>query len=189
MFAHIRQDFDTHGRSLRERAFWAMLLYRFGRWGLARRFAPLRWLFGKVYGLFNVFAPILTGVAIDRNMLVGEEFHIVHPGMVVIHDRVRFGDRCGVMHGVTIGSAPGSAGVPQIGDDVFIGTGAVVIGNIKIGNGARIAANSLVVCDVPAGAMAIGVPAKIYPSYPARRCPSTPDAPEDSHCAEADAQA
>ncbi len=55
-------------------------------------------------------------------------------------------------------------GVPTIGDDVFIGAGAVVLGAIHIGQGARIAANSLVLTDVPAGAMAIGVPAKIYPA-------------------------
>ena len=169
MFDHIRADFQTHGRSWRHRALWAMVVYRFGRWSLGRRWALTRWAYGKVYGLASFFTPILTGVAIDRHMTVGEEFHIVHPGMVVIHDRVRFGDRCGVMHGVTIGSAPGSPGVPQIGDDVFIATGAVVVGNITIGNGARIAANSLVVCDVPAGALAMGVPAKIYPKVPGRR--------------------
>jgi serine O-acetyltransferase len=169
MFENVRRDYLTHGRSLRNRALWALVLYRFGRWALARRFAPLRWAGGKIYGAVGVFAPVLTGVAIDRHMTVGEGFHIVHPGMIVIHPRVSFGDRCGVMHSITIGVAPGADGVPKIGNDVFIGTGAVVIGAITVGDGARIAANSLVVCDVPPGALAIGVPAKIYPGQATKK--------------------
>ncbi len=165
MFEHIRKDYDTHGRALRNRALWGMALYRFGRWSLALRFGPARWFTGKIYGLLNIVAPVLTGVGIDRNMVVGERFHIVHPGMVLIHPDVRFGDRCGVMHGVTIGTSTGDrGGVPAIGNDVFVGTGAVLLGPITIGDGAKIAANSVVVCDVPAGALAIGVPAKIYPN-------------------------
>jgi serine O-acetyltransferase len=56
-----------------------------------------------------------------------------------------------------------SGGVPKIGNDVFIGTGAAVLGPITIGDGARIAANSLVIADVPPGMLAMGVPAKNYP--------------------------
>ena len=55
-----------------------------------------------------------------------------------------------------------------IGNNVFIGAYATVLGGIKIGDGAKIAANSLVICDVPAGATAIGVPAKVYPAQAAK---------------------
>jgi serine O-acetyltransferase len=168
MFKHIRHDFSVHGRSWRNRAWWAMVLYRFGRWAQQQRFAPLRWLLGKIYGFCTIFSPIITGVAIDRSMIVGEFFHIVHPGMVVIHPGVVFGDRCGVMHNVTIGQNMNSD-VPRIGNDVFIGAGAVVLGSIRIGDGAIIASNSLVISDVPANALAMGVPAKMYAGMGARR--------------------
>ncbi|HVP72491.1 MAG TPA: serine acetyltransferase [Phycisphaerales bacterium] len=163
MFERIRHDFNVYGRSWRHRALWAMALYRFGQWGERQRLQPLRWLLGKIYGFCAVFAPIITGVAIDRAMKIGEKFHIVHPGMVVIHPGAVFGDRCGIMHNVTIGQNMNS-GVPVFGNDVFIGAGAVVLGDIRIGDGACIASNSLVISDVPVNAMAMGVPAKVYPN-------------------------
>jgi len=67
-----------------------------------------------------------------------------------------------VMHNVTIGTNM-TGGAPRIGNDVFIGCGATILGEITIGDGVRIASNSLVISDVPAGAMAMGVPAKVYP--------------------------
>jgi serine O-acetyltransferase len=163
MFERIREDYAVHGRLLRERALWAMAVYRFGQWADRLRPAPLRWLFGKSYGVLIVFAPIVTGVYLDRRVRVGRGFHIVHAGGISFHPDVTFGERCGVMQNVTIGMNM-RGGVPTIGDDVFIGAGAVILGEITIGAGARIAANSLVINDVPPGAVAMGVPAKIYPN-------------------------
>lgn len=104
----------------------------------------------------------LTGVDLDRTTQVGEALHIVHGGMISIHPDAIIGDRVGIMHGVTLGTNMGP-GAPVIGDDVFIGCQASILGRVKIGNGARIAANSLVITDVPSGAVAIGVPARIGP--------------------------
>jgi serine O-acetyltransferase len=162
MFENIRNDYRTHGRTWTNRGLWAMTLYRFGRWALGVRLPPLRWALGKTYGLLNLFSPVFTGVAMDRMMDIGRDFHIVHPGLVVLHVQAVFGDRCGVMHNVTVGQNM-SGGAPRFGNDVFIGTGASVLGEITIGDGAWIAANSLVVSDVPAGALAMGVPARVYP--------------------------
>jgi serine O-acetyltransferase len=170
MFERIRDDFAFY-RSWRHRAFWALLLFRFGQWSLSLRFRPFRWATGKVYGLIRIFSPIFTGIAIDRGMRVGRNFRIIHPGGIVIHPEVSFGDRCGIMHNVTVGMNMDRPGVPRIGDDVFIGTGAVVIGNIVVGDGALIAANSLVFFDVPADALAMGVPAVIYPNKSRLRRP------------------
>lgn len=175
MFENIREDYSFY-RSWRHRAFWAMLVFRFGQW--SNRLSPvaLRWLTGKAYGFVRTFSPIFTGVAIDRGMRIGHRFHIIHPGGIVIHPEVSFGHRCGIMHNVTIGTNMDRQGVPTIGDDVFIGAGAVVIGRIVIGDGALIAANSLVFFDVPADALAMGVPATIYPNKSRLRRP----APETS---------
>jgi serine O-acetyltransferase len=162
MFERIREDFDVYGRRLRNRALWAMVVYRFGQWADRVRFRPLRWLLRKAYGILNLFIPIVTGITIDCDMKVGRRFHIIHAGPLQIHPDTVFGDRCGVMHHVTIGVNM-DGGVPRFGNDVFVGAGAVVVGEITIGDGARIAANSLVITDVPPDGLAMGVPARIYP--------------------------
>jgi serine O-acetyltransferase len=159
MFDNIRADYVLH-RPLRNRALWALVVYRFGRWSLQRKFPPWRWLTSKVYGLLNIASQIVTGTIMERGVRIGKGFHIVHPERVRIHSDVVIGDRVGVMHGVTIGTNV-DGGVPTIGNDVFIGANATIIGRIKVGDGARIAANSLVLANVPPGTVAIGVPAKI----------------------------
>src|SRR5262249_9217168 len=110
---------------------------------------------------------------------IGKGFHIIHTGMVSIHPDVVIGDRCGIMHNVTLGTNMGDE-VPTIGNDVFIGCGASILGKVKVGDGARIAANSLVITDVPPGAVAMGVPAKVIPNMslvrdkPAEKRPQAP---------------
>lgn len=163
MFDNIREDFRIHGHSLTNGAFWAMVVYRYGAWSLKRRFGPWRWLTSKVYGVLKIISETTTGVLLDRTTKIGKGFHIVHSGMVSIHPNAVFGDRCGVMHGVTIGTNMGDD-VPVIGNDVFIGCNASVLGKVKIGDGARIAANTLVIYDIPPGATAMGVPARVIPS-------------------------
>jgi serine O-acetyltransferase len=161
MFEQLRGDYVRHGRSLRNRAVWALAVYRFGRWSLARRTAPARWLSGKLYGVAAVLSEILTGVTLDRTVRVGEGLHILHAATIFIHPDVVIGERCGVMHNVTIGTNMGSE-VPVIGDDVFIGCGASILGKVRVGDRARIAANSLVINDVPADSFVAGVPARAF---------------------------
>lgn len=80
---------------------------------------------------------------------------------IVIHADSVLGDRVVVSPNVTIGGTGTSVGVPVIGDDVHIGTGARVLGPVRVGRGARIGANAVVLCDVPEGALAVGVPARV----------------------------
>jgi serine O-acetyltransferase len=84
------------------------------------------------------------------------------------------------MHDVTIGTNMEREGVPVLGDDVFVGAGAKILGPVRIGSGARIAANSLVLQDVPEGATAIGVPARVL-RYTGRASSvdEAPAAPDD----------
>lgn len=171
MFDRIRQDYQTY-RSARHRGFWALVFYRYGRWVAAMRPGPIRWALNGVYSTLSIIAPVITGVSLDRSTEIGSALHIIHPGMVLIHPRARIGHRVGVMHGITIGTSPTHPGMPTIGDDVFIGCGAVILGPVTIGDGARIAPNSLVITDVAPGATAIGVPAKVYPASTAGRAPA-----------------
>lgn len=87
----------------------------------------------------------------------------VHPFCIVIGAKATIGKRCKIYNGVTIGNRKGehSDGMAVVGDDVFIGTGAKLLGEIHIGNRARIGANSVVLKDVPDDSVAIGVPAVI----------------------------
>jgi serine O-acetyltransferase len=165
LFENIREDFQTHGASFKNRAFWAMLTYRFGRWGESRSSSPARWLCGKVYGALYLISEITTGVHIPCGVTLGKRFHIIHAdGSISIHPATIIGDDVGVMHNVTIGTNMNDE-VPVIGNKVFIGVGASVLGGVKIGDGARIAANSLVISDVPAGAVAMGVPARVLRDF------------------------
>ena len=170
MFENVREDFARHGRQLRNRAFWALAVYRFGRWSMELR-PPLRWLTGKLYGVAALASEITTGVTMDRSVQIGRGFHIIHAATIFIHPGVVIGDRCGIMHGVTLGTNMDER-VPVIGNDVFIGCGASVLGGVRIGDQVRIAANSLVINDVPASSFCAGVPARTYRRLTAGRRPT-----------------
>ena len=139
----------------------AIVNFRFGQW-VAEQPPPIRWAGGKVYAVGLILSEMVSGIFLARDTEVGEALHFVHAGGINIHPDSKIGNRVGLMHGVTLGVGPDDR-CPIIGDDVFIGANASVIGGVTIGNGARIAANSLVVNDVPPGALAIGVPAKVLP--------------------------
>ena len=84
---------------------------------------------------------------------------IPHPNGIVIHSAAKIGPNCLIFQQVTIGSAHG--GVPALGGHVDIGAGAKIIGAVRIGDHAKIGANAVVLIDVPAGATAVGTPARI----------------------------
>lgn len=169
MFANIRRDLRNQGGSLLNRGFWALLTYRYGAWILGLRRSPLRWVLSKTYGLLRVFNEMITKTTIYGETRLGADFRIAcADGPVAIHPAAIVGDRCQIMHNTTIG-ANMQAEVPTIGDDVLIGIGAVIIGGVKIGDRASIAARTLVITDVPPDSIAIGVPATIYPILSPRR--------------------
>ena len=98
-----------------------------------------------------------------RNTKIGEGFYIGHFSGIVISSAAVIGKNCNISQGVTIGiSGKGEdRGCPIIGDNVYIGAGAKVIGRITIGNNVAIGANAVVTKDVPDNAVVVGIPAKI----------------------------
>ncbi|MFT4014129.1 MAG: serine acetyltransferase [Paracoccus sp. (in: a-proteobacteria)] len=166
LFSDIRGDYIRHGRSLTEAAFVSLAIYRWGRWAIGIRNPVGRWLANKTYGILKVFILNVTKVWIPPQVKLGEDFHIIHAeGSLSIHPDAVIGDRCGVMHNVTIGTnMRGRA--PIIGDDVFIGVNSTILGPVKIGDRVRIGANTAVSTNVPSDSVVIGSPAKIYPSLP-----------------------
>lgn len=103
------------------------------------------------------------GFQISAYTKIGEGFYINHFGTVVINPRAVIGKNCTLTNSVTIGQANRGKrkGTPIIGDNVWIGSGCVIVGKIKIGNNVLIAPNSFVNIDVPDGSLVIGNPAKI----------------------------
>lgn len=105
----------------------------------------------------------------------------IGPGLFISHGQStilsaeRIGSNLQVHQGVTVGWDYQSDRRPIIGDGVFIGAGAKILGAIMIGDGALIGANAVVVCDVPAGATAVGIPARVLPGHEAGAGPASPD--------------
>lgn len=102
------------------------------------------------------------GISIPHDTVIGPGLYIGHYGGVVVHGRAKIGRNCNLSQGVTIGklSRGPRKGFPIIGDGVYIGPGAKVLGGIKVGSDVVIGANAVVVKDVRDGCVVGGVPAK-----------------------------
>jgi serine O-acetyltransferase len=126
------------------------------------------WMWTKPGGrlaarLLSQLARALTGVEIHPGAQIGRRFFIDHGMGVVIGETAEVGDDVLMYHGVTLGgrSMEHVKRHPTVGNNVTIGAGARVLGPVYIGDGVQIGANSVVVKDIPAGAVATGVPAKV----------------------------
>jgi serine acetyltransferase len=108
-----------------------------------------------------------------RTSHFGQQLYLPHPYGIVVHARVRIGECCTIFQNVTLGEDHRRPGVPTLGDDVIVGAGAAILGLVTVGDGARIGANAVVIADVPPGAVAVGVPARIVQK------PATPAASDD----------
>jgi serine O-acetyltransferase len=162
MFNLIREDFATHQRDPWRQGVWVLLVYRFGRWRYGVRPAPLRMLLSLVYRWLKIASQIVTGIDLPCEVVVGRRLKIEHFGGIIVSGDTVIGDDVVLRHGVTLGlRRTDQPGAPIIGNRVDIGAGAVILGPVRIGDGAVIGANAVVLTDVPAGALAIGVPARI----------------------------
>jgi serine O-acetyltransferase len=100
------------------------------------------------------------GSSIHPHARLSGGLRLPHPLGIVIHELAEVGEDCMIMQQVTIGQLEVDA-APSIGRSVYIGAGAKILGPIRIGDGARVGANAVVLMNVPAGATAVGVPARI----------------------------
>jgi len=151
---------------VREQSLWAIAVYRFGRWNDARPPSWQKKLCDRLYWLLFRVVETLTGVSFTKAVEIGSGLRIHHFGNIFIHSGVKIGSRCTLRQGVTIGNREENGPVPVLGNDVELGAYAQVLGGIRLGDGARVGAMSVVLQDVPPGATAVGIPAKILPAKP-----------------------
>jgi len=140
----------------------AIALHRLAHalWTRGWRYLP-RWL--------SFVSRALTQIDIHPGARIGARFFIDHGTGVVIGETAEVGDDVTLYHGVTLGGTSWRAGKrhPTLGNQVVVGAGAKILGPIRVGDGARVAANSVVIEAVPAGATVVGIPGRVV--APARR--------------------
>lgn len=143
--------------------FWALQVYRLGHLRYRFKTPLVRWPLGALHLVLAKLAEIVCGVTIGVSAKIGRRLVIEHSGAIVVHGNAVIGDDCIIRQGVTIGNRrldrPFEA--PHIGHRVNIGAGAKILGGVRVGDDAEIGANAVVINDVPAGALAVGVPARI----------------------------
>ena len=134
----------------------AMLAYRVAhKLYINEKFLPAR--------AVSQLARFLTGIEIHPGAEIGKRLMIDHGSGVVIGETCIIGDDCTIYQGVTLGGTGKDTGKrhPTLGNNVMVGSGAKVLGPFKIGDGAKIAAGAVVLKEIPAGATAVGIPAKV----------------------------
>ena len=113
--------------------------------------------------LISQTARFLTGIEIHPGAKIGHGLFIDHGSAVVIGETAEIGDNCTLYQGVTLGGTGKDTGKrhPTLGDNVMVGAGAKVLGPFKIGSNSKIAANAVVLEEIPENATAVGIPARV----------------------------
>lgn len=120
-------------------------------------------VFSKLATLWLLRQQLKTGVTLNPGTEIGPGLYIPHPGCIVINPNCKIGRNLYLSHDVLLGKAHSGPrqGEPAVGDDVFIGAGARLLGKLTIGNNAAIGANAVVLSDIPENTFAAGAPAKV----------------------------
>lgn len=138
--------------------FQAIAVYRLFNWlhrkGLPGQ--PLRFICER-------FIEITTGISIPARCRIGAGLRIHHFGGIILHPTAVLGDNCTLYHGVTIGDRGGAGGAAVVGNNVLLGAGAKIIGELTIGDNVIVGANTVVTRDVPPDTVAVGSPARYLP--------------------------
>ncbi len=171
MFSRLRSDVQCIlERDPAARSAWevltcypglhALVLHRRAHWCWTHGF---QWL-GRFISHVSRW---LTGIEIHPGAKIGERVFFDHAMGVVVGETAEIGDGCTIYQGVTLGGTSlykGAKRHPTLGRDVVVSAGAKVLGGFEVGDGAKIGSNAVVIKPVPAGATAVGIPARIIPS-------------------------
>jgi serine O-acetyltransferase len=164
MFENVRADLRAHGGNWGAQGFWALVVYRFGRWRYGIKWVLPRKACSLIYKILYKLVQIVAGIELPCEVVLGSNFVIDHSGGIVISGFARFGDDCRIRNGVVVGlGRVDEPCAPSIGNKVDIGAGAKLLGPITVGDNVLIGANAVVIRDVPANSIAVGVPAVVKP--------------------------
>jgi serine O-acetyltransferase len=157
------EDLRVAREGLLSLGFWALQAYRFGQLRYSFNNRLVRIVLGVLHIVLSKLAEMLCGVTIGVSAKIGKRLVIEHSGAIVVHGNAIIGDDCVIRQGVTIGNRrlDDPLAAPHIGNRVNIGAGAKILGAVRIGDGAEIGANAVVLHDVPADATAVGIPARV----------------------------
>lgn len=144
---------------IKHQSFKICLFYRICHYFYLNKNKPMLFLFNVLFHHYKT----TYSMEISYKTIVGSGLYLGHLFGIVISPHVTIGNNVNIMQGVTIGfSSRGKyKGYPTIGDNVYIGAGAVIIGNATIGNNVAIGANSVITKDVPENAVIVGIPGKV----------------------------
>lgn len=167
MLAQIGEDYRAHGRDWTKPGFRAVAVHRFGVWRMGVRPKLLRSPFSILYRIAFRRCRNVYGIELPYNVTVGRAVVIEHQGGIVVHGCTLIGDGCRIRQNCTLGirSVSDLDAAPILGVGVDVGAGAVILGRVRLGDGAVIGANAVVLDDVPAGALAVGIPARIIQRF------------------------
>jgi serine O-acetyltransferase len=167
------EDLRVAQEGLGSLGFWALQVYRLGHLRYRFQSRLVRYPLGTLHLVLAKLAEMFCGVTIGVSAHIGRRLIIEHSGAIVVHGNAVIGDDCIIRQGVTIGNQrmdrPFDA--PRIGHRVNIGAGAKILGAVHVGDDVDIGANAVVITDVPAGALAVGVPARIILRGPTHEAP------------------
>lgn len=155
----------------REQSLWALWVYRYGRRVDAAAPGLGQKLHRKFYLLLHTVVETLTGISLPKDTRIGPGLRIWHFGGIFVNPGTVIGAGCTLRQGVTLGNRVDGGPCPVLEDGVELGAYAQVLGGVRLGAGCKVGAMSVVLQDVPAGATAVGNPARIL------RKAEAPDAP------------
>ncbi len=152
--------FRKHGYSgYGSEGFWALVVYRVQHAMMGKR-PKVVWLLPRiVFGIIKKLLTMVTHINLNAGATIGPGLFIPHVGPIRVSQWTTIGADCAIHQVATLG-AGAQPGGPTVGDHVYFGAHICVLGPVTIGDGAKIGAGAVVVTDIPAGATAVGVPAK-----------------------------
>jgi serine O-acetyltransferase len=169
LWALLKEDYETHRRSLSMPGFHGLALYRVMIWGNRRRSPAIRVLLKVCRILNNVVVRNVYGLEMYPTSMIGRRVIIGHHQGVVLGEFAVIGDDCVIRQNVTLGLAnPLKEGEqqPRLGKNVTLGAGATLVGGITIGDDVQIGPGAVVMSDVPAGARVFAPPARVMKASP-----------------------
>ncbi|HQZ66901.1 MAG TPA: hypothetical protein PLY87_17540 [Planctomycetaceae bacterium] len=164
LWSLLQEDLLTHDNNFCEQGFWALAVHRFGNWRMGIRWKLFRAPMTLVYRFLFRFVEWTCGITLPYTVRVGRRVRIWHHSGMIFHAR-SIGNDVHLRHNTTFGVARTGQNdmIPVIEDGADIGCNVCVLGNVRVGSGATIGAGSVVLNDVPADAVAVGVPARVLP--------------------------